>query len=394
MTRRYASTSTDPLGVAISPNYEYNSNDSLHSFDPYANPTSNVDEHIGYLKELGLDYGWGPTSVVQWCLEHVYIWGELPWGASIVITAVAIRLLLLPLAIQTADQGARLASVSTELAPLNRKLQIAKQSQDQQAMMEVAELYRAKLASSGYSLKKMLMSPLFQVPVGFGTFRLLRGMGTLPVPGFDEGGFLWFTDLSMPDPMGILPITTGLVFFATFTVCRDLTASDCRTDSFVQLAKRSQETDTKSTTAAAVMFRYVIPVFTSVVGLWLPASTQLALFTAALLSASQSLCFLNPGIRRMFGMHPLAQPKAPDGKVINVKANSEPVVQEPEPTGVIAKPAWHIKRFGREVLKLGESVAGKSSSEESKKNMTYEDEERAKAFEQKRQQLLKQRRSK
>lgn len=225
MTRRHASTSADTLQSPISPSYEYNSNDSLQSFDPYASPTSNVDEHIGYLKELGLDYGWGPTSFVQWCLEHVYIWGQLPWGASIVVTAVALRMLLLPFAVQTADQGARLASVSTELAPLNRKLQIAKQSQDQQALMEVAEQYRAKLASSGYSIRKMLMSPLFQVPVGFGTFRLLRGMGTLPVPGFDEGGFLWFTDLSMPDPTGIMPITTGIIFFATFTVCHGPTSS-------------------------------------------------------------------------------------------------------------------------------------------------------------------------
>ena len=93
-------------------------------------------------------------------------------------------------------------------------------------------------------------------------------------------------------------------------------------------------------------------------------------------------------------MHPLAKPKAPDGRVINIKPNSQSNVQDPEPSGVIAKPAWHIKKFGREVLKLGQSVAGKSSSDESKKTMTYEDEERAKAFEQKRQQLKKQRRSK
>ena len=155
---------------------------------------------------------------MQWALEHVYIWGELPWGATIVTTAVALRIFILPLAIQSADMGARLGAIQPEVAPITRRLQLAKENQDQPAMMEAASEYRKKLKSKGYSFSKMLMTPLVQLPLGFGTFRLLRGMANLPVPGFDEGGMLWFTDLSMPDPLCILPVASGLIFHLSFRV--------------------------------------------------------------------------------------------------------------------------------------------------------------------------------
>ena len=102
---------------------------------------------------------------------------------------------------------------------------------------------------------------------------------------------------------------------------------------------------------------------------------------------------MTPMIRSILRMHPLPAKAPPAGQVINIKANSRPIVQDPEPSGIIAKPAWHIKKFGREVVKLGESATGKSTGKGGRKGLSYEDEQRAKAFEQKRQQLIKQRRS-
>ena len=35
-------------------------------------------------------------------------------------------------------------------------------------------------------------------------------MADLPVPGFKDGGFLWFTDLSLADPYYVLPFLGGM----------------------------------------------------------------------------------------------------------------------------------------------------------------------------------------
>jgi YidC/Oxa1 family membrane protein insertase len=39
----------------------------------------------------------------------------------------------------------------------------------------------------------------------------LRRMADAPVPGFIEGGFGWVTDLTLPDPYYILPITSAVL---------------------------------------------------------------------------------------------------------------------------------------------------------------------------------------
>ncbi|ESQ39289.1 hypothetical protein EUTSA_v10001675mg [Eutrema salsugineum] len=35
------------------------------------------------------------------------------------------------------------------------------------------------------------------------------------IPGFENGGILWFTDLSTPDNFSFLPLVTGLIFWLT-----------------------------------------------------------------------------------------------------------------------------------------------------------------------------------
>lgn len=39
------------------------------------------------------------------------------------------------------------------------------------------------------------------------------------VPSMQGGGMLWFTDLTVPDSLYILPVLTGLTFLATVEVC-------------------------------------------------------------------------------------------------------------------------------------------------------------------------------
>ena len=78
----------EPAAVSSAP-VEVNL-DNVASFEPAA------QEHIGYLHSLGLDYGYGPTSMVQWLLELVHIWTGTPWWAALIITAITIRAAFIP----------------------------------------------------------------------------------------------------------------------------------------------------------------------------------------------------------------------------------------------------------------------------------------------------------
>ena len=47
-------------------------------------------------------------------------------------------------------------------------------------------------------------------------FLAIKRMGALP--SFHEGGAYWFTDLSVADPLYIMPLLSGATFLATVEV--------------------------------------------------------------------------------------------------------------------------------------------------------------------------------
>ncbi|RXM36594.1 Mitochondrial inner membrane protein OXA1L [Acipenser ruthenus] len=55
--------------------------------------------------------------------------------------------------------------------------------------------------------------PLVQAPIFISFFIALRKMAYLPVPSMQSGGLWWFTDLTLSDPLYILPLAvTGTMF--------------------------------------------------------------------------------------------------------------------------------------------------------------------------------------
>ena len=82
------------------------------------------------------------------------------------------------------------------------------------AMMSQWDLYR----TWGYKPFLGLLS-LIQIPFFFGMFRACSISSKLPVPGWQTGGALWFTDLTAVDPFFILPVISGATTAATIFVC-------------------------------------------------------------------------------------------------------------------------------------------------------------------------------
>ncbi|EGR49609.1 uncharacterized protein TRIREDRAFT_121436 [Trichoderma reesei QM6a] len=194
-------SATDPASVAAS-------DADLSSISALINGQDilNMREDIGYLHAIGLDYGWGFTSVMQWTLEHVHVWGGLGWGASIMATAVLLRAVMFYPQIQSLKFNAVMQRMrkdprSTEAMKL---VQQGFQESDMEKRQRGQVLNKLLRTEYGVSNWGILWS-LAQIPFTFGLFRIVSGMVHIPVPSLENAGFLWFTDLTATDPYFILP---------------------------------------------------------------------------------------------------------------------------------------------------------------------------------------------
>ncbi|OAA72325.1 Membrane insertion protein, OxaA/YidC [Cordyceps fumosorosea ARSEF 2679] len=162
----------------------------------------------GYLNALGLDNGWGPTSVMQWVLENIHLETGWGWGASIVASAFVLRAAMLVPHILQMRNGGRMAYMQAdpragEMSRLTKEALAA--GVDGMEKRQQAKLI-GDLLKKEYGVNHMTMlGLLIQFPFTIGLFKLVRQMGNLPVPGMESAGFLWFTDLTARDPLFILP---------------------------------------------------------------------------------------------------------------------------------------------------------------------------------------------
>lgn len=153
----------------------------------------------------------------QWFVEHLHIWGGLPWWASIIGFAAIVRLVLAQPALVAQQESVKMNKMRKD--PLFNSLQekftmaIAGGTSMPQAEMMQLRLQMA-LVRERYGVKtwKMFL-PMLQAPIAFGMFRLTTGMAALPVPGLDTAGILWFTDLTAPDPYMILPLVSSVMMY-------------------------------------------------------------------------------------------------------------------------------------------------------------------------------------
>ena len=180
-----------------------------------------IPEQIGFLKTLGLDFGWGPTSLMQTCLESIYIHTGLPWWASIGVVALAVRLALLKPSLDASENAQKHQELMKDpkyQAAVN-EMKAMMISGNHLAGAEARARVSLMNRAVGFSMWKNFV-PLLQVPIGIGMFRLIQGMAHLPVPSFETGGALWFTDLAVADPLFILPVLSGILMMLGMRVCR------------------------------------------------------------------------------------------------------------------------------------------------------------------------------
>jgi YidC/Oxa1 family membrane protein insertase len=196
-------------------------------FDFTGDELLNMPEKIGYLHAMGLEYGWGPTSMMQWLLEHIYIYSGMPWWASIAAVAIIVRAAIFKASLTAAEHTHRLQELrkNPRFEEASRRMQEAilvskNQEEMMNARMEVLKMQKA----AGIQTWRTFV-PLVNLPVAFGMLRLVRGMAALPVPSLETGGMLWFTNLTVPDPLFILPVAGAVLMTLSMRVSPSSPAS-------------------------------------------------------------------------------------------------------------------------------------------------------------------------
>ncbi|KAI0599265.1 60Kd inner membrane protein-domain-containing protein [Biscogniauxia sp. FL1348] len=265
------------------------SDDAFGTFDMPS--VLDIPEQIGYLKTLGLDYGWGPTSCVQWFLEHIYIYTGLPWWGSIAVVGVLYRAVMFMPTLTGARHQYLIQKVHSSPEFLNAKAafeEAAYRTQDQTALLQARATMSKLTKNSGAQIWRPFVG-MAMIPFSFGMFRLGRGMAAIPVPSLETGGVAWFTDLTVPDPYFILPVAS--IAMSVLMMKQLQAASLNKTPMQLSVNK---------------MMIYVFPPLIFLGTAWLPAFLQWFFFVVSAGSIVQSAATVNPVVRRWIGLPPVS----------------------------------------------------------------------------------------
>lgn len=164
---------------------------------------------ISDLKLVGLDHSW--YSFPGWIRDALLGMHEitgLPWWASIMALTLSMRLALLPLVIRNLKHASRMQAVAPQMQGLMKRMTDAKAAGDATAMGVVQKKLLELFKEHDVSPFRSFLLPMIQVPFFLSMFYALRKLAYLPFPQLKEGGFGWVTDLTVPDPLYILPVTS------------------------------------------------------------------------------------------------------------------------------------------------------------------------------------------
>jgi YidC/Oxa1 family membrane protein insertase len=139
---------------------------------------------------------------------------DLPWYGTIIGTVVVMRTMLFPLSLAAQRSAARTALLRPELERMTAKIKAAATDTERQRYQ--AELGQTMTVNGANPLKGMAYG-LAQAPFLISLFLALRGLGER-FPEINQGGALWFTDLSVPDPYYILPAISSLTMLLSMEI--------------------------------------------------------------------------------------------------------------------------------------------------------------------------------
>ncbi|KAL8648025.1 MAG: hypothetical protein Q9226_006176 [Calogaya cf. arnoldii] len=197
-----------------------------------------------------------------------------------------IRLAIFKTYTGSADVSARLLIIKPHLQNIRERIDEAKRAGDMPELIRQSQEMKTIYTAAGIKIWKSFL-PFLNIPLGYGYFRVTRNMATLPVPGLDEAGALWFTDLTLSDPFFILPAATGVATFYLFKAGGELGSTSAFSPTVMK------------------MFQWGMPIISTVFMSFWPAALQLGFFTTGIMALCQAHLFKQAWFRSFWSVHPL-----------------------------------------------------------------------------------------
>lgn len=208
------STNSAPDVSSVPVDFAASSNSSIADIaasQPALESAASAAMQIGDLKAAGL-MNYTPVGALEWILEHLYVYSSMPWWLTIATTTVVIRLCIFPFMVKILGNTARLANIQPEVSALMAQITEAKKAGDNVMMMKKTAKVQELFKENNCNPIKSVALPLIQVPVFISFFFALRDIAAVGIPSFSTEGLFWFQNLSVADPLHILPfISTGLM---------------------------------------------------------------------------------------------------------------------------------------------------------------------------------------
>lgn len=163
------------------------------------------------LQTYGLGAYYTPVGWIQHALNFMHTTCDIPWWATIIIGTTILRCITAPVFLSMQRHHALREVHKKDLSYFDRKRKEAIELNDKyRANMYVQKQETYYAQNNMLTTMKMGRNSALQGICFASFFLAINKMAAAPLPSFKEGGFAWFTDLSVTDPYYLLPIITSL----------------------------------------------------------------------------------------------------------------------------------------------------------------------------------------
>lgn len=180
-------------------------------------PTEAADIAVAVTTELGNH----PTHLIMRLIENIHLAADLPYWQTIVVTTIALRIILFPMAIYTIQNASRMPHAKPKIQKLQDEFtNHPDMATDPNLQVEFRRKMTQLLQRENVNPVRGILSPLCQIPIFLSMFFGLKEIGNF-LPGMTTGGVLWFTDLTATDAFMIFPVLNALSFLLMIEIGMD-----------------------------------------------------------------------------------------------------------------------------------------------------------------------------
>ncbi|KAH0834092.1 Sodium/hydrogen exchanger family-domain-containing protein [Lanmaoa asiatica] len=236
----------------------------------------------GDFAALGIT-SWWPSGIMSWTFELLQVSTGMSWFYTIIAGTLFWRAVLIPTALTSMRNTARLRPYADRIKILDEQAQGVK---DRAAQMEIMLKKQKLMENAGVSLRSMFLPPVIQMVGNFGLFFAVRNMVQLPVVQLTQSGVWFLPDLTLTGDY-IMPTLVLLAMNVQFSVMK-------------------KELDpTKPVMAHTMNVMRVATFATLPMMSWMPTGLWLSMLTGMLLSITQSSLLRVPRIRQVLAIPPM-----------------------------------------------------------------------------------------